>query len=116
MTFFLASIYWQRASSITKGLLREAMALKSKLSRLFTAPNRAALIRRSTHAPLPFDQFQLRQTKQILHIVLVFSGALFRQFFIIGEEGRQAQLFQMMMQEEFGGLAHGAASSARRFM
>ena len=109
MTFSLASIYWQRASSITKGLLREAMALKSKLSRLFTAPN-------PPFAALPFDQFQLRQTKQILHMVLVFSGALFRQFFIIGEEGRQAQLFQMMMQEEFGGLAHGAASSARRFM
>jgi len=38
MTFSLASIYWQRASSITKGFLREAMALKSKLSKLFTAP------------------------------------------------------------------------------
>ena len=32
-------------------------------------------------------------------MVLVFSGALFRQFFIIGEEGRQVQLFQMMMQD-----------------
>ena len=92
------------------------MALKSKLSRLFTAPNRAALIRRSIMRRSRSISSSSDRRSRYCTWSLFFSGALFRQFFIIGEEGRQAQLFQMMMQEEFGGLAHGAASSARRFM
>jgi hypothetical protein len=41
-------MYSERANSSTRALLREGMAVKSKLSRLFTAGNFASLIRRST--------------------------------------------------------------------
>ena len=43
-----AGTYSERASSSTRVLLSDGMAAKSKLSRLFTAGNRASLIRRST--------------------------------------------------------------------
>ena len=41
-------MYSQRANSITMALFGDGMAGKSKLSKLFTAGNRAARIRRST--------------------------------------------------------------------
>jgi hypothetical protein len=48
MTFPRRLTYSERASSSTKVWLGEGMAVKSKLSRLFTAGNLASLIRRST--------------------------------------------------------------------
>ena len=48
MTFSLCWTYSHRASSITKALFTEGMAEKSRVSRLFTAGNRAARVRRST--------------------------------------------------------------------
>ena len=48
MTFSRRWMYSHRASSITRDLFTEGMAGKSKVSRLLTAGNRAARIRRST--------------------------------------------------------------------
>ena len=48
MMFSRRVTYSERASSSTRVLLSDAMAAKSKLSRLFTAGNFASLIRRST--------------------------------------------------------------------
>ena len=48
MMFSRRSTYSERASSMTSALLRLGKAAKSKLSRLFTVGNLAALIRRST--------------------------------------------------------------------
>jgi hypothetical protein len=48
MMFSRRSTYSQRASSITSALFKDGSAAKSKLSRLFTVGNFAALMRRST--------------------------------------------------------------------
>src|SRR5271163_3083001 len=48
ITFSRRAMYSQRASSSTNVLLIEGIAVKSKLSRLFTVGNRASLMRRST--------------------------------------------------------------------
>src|SRR6266705_2188512 len=48
ITFSRRAMYSQRASSRTNVLLSEGIAVKSKLSRLFTVGNRAPLMRRST--------------------------------------------------------------------
>ena len=48
MTFSLRSMYSHRANSNTRGLLREGMARKSKVSRLLVVGKWAALILRST--------------------------------------------------------------------
>ena len=48
MMFSRRATYSERASSSTRVLLSDGMAAKSKLSKLFTAGNRASLIRRST--------------------------------------------------------------------
>ena len=48
MTFSRRWMYSHRASSITRDLFSDGMAGKSMVSRLFTAGNRAARIRRST--------------------------------------------------------------------
>ena len=50
MTFSRRWMYSQRASSSTRDLFSDGMAGKSKVSRLFTAGNRAARMRRSTRA------------------------------------------------------------------
>jgi hypothetical protein len=48
ITFSRRSTYSERASSITSALFKSGNAAKSKLSRLFTVGNLAALMRRST--------------------------------------------------------------------
>src|SRR3984893_18396432 len=48
ITLSRATIYSQRASSRTSGLLSDGMAVKSKVSKLFTAGKRGARMRRST--------------------------------------------------------------------
>ena len=45
------------------------MAVKSNVSRLFTAGNRAARMRRSTSAALAVDQLQLDQPQQIARMI-----------------------------------------------
>ena len=48
MIFSRCWMYSQRVNSITRDLFTEGMAANSKVSRLLTAGNRAARIRRST--------------------------------------------------------------------
>ena len=48
MIFSRRCTYSQRASSSTRDLFTEGMAVQSKVSRLLTAGNRAARVRRST--------------------------------------------------------------------
>ena len=78
MTFSRRWMYSQRASSITSALFTEGMAVKSKVSRLLTAGNRAARIRRSTMRWLAVDEFQFGQPEQVLGVVHTFGGALGR--------------------------------------
>src|SRR6201996_4415130 len=68
MTFSRRVMYSQRASSRTKLLLSEGIAVKSKLSRLFTVGNRASFAALDC-PPFPLDQFQFGQAQQVAGVV-----------------------------------------------
>ncbi len=96
MTFSRRATYSERASSSTRVLLSEGMAVKSKLSRLLTAGNLASLIRRSTLRRSRFDHLQFRQSQQVTGMVDSFGGALAGQLVVLAQEGRQPQCLQVM--------------------
>ena len=87
MIFSRRSTYSHRANSRTSILLSDAMALKSKLSRLLTAGNLACLSDPPLdHAALTVDQFQLGQTDKIPHMVGALGGALAGQLVVFAQE------------------------------
>ena len=49
------------------------MAAKSKVSKLFTAGNRAARMRRSTVASFTIDQFQFDQPQKVSGMIDAFA-------------------------------------------
>src|SRR5438270_12815445 len=86
-------MYSQRASSRTNILLSEGIAVKSKLSRLFTVGNRASLMRRSIDA---------------------LGGALLGELVVFAQERRQLKRFEVMGEQQLRRLAHDAPASRPR--
>ena len=98
MIFSRRWMYSHRASSITRDLFTEGMAVKSKVSRLLTAGNRAARIPPPHHALVAVDEFQLGQPQQVLGMVHTFGGALGRHLPVFPEEAGRLQLLQVVFQ------------------
>src|SRR6516225_8698185 len=105
MMFSRRSMYSERASSMTRALFNDGSAAKSKLSRLLTAGNLAALMRRSTM----LYQLQLGQPQQIAGIIGALGGALACQLVVLAQERRQLERLEVMRQENLRGVGHAAA-------
>jgi hypothetical protein len=86
-------------------LLSDGMAAKSKLSRLFTAGNRASLIRRST----------MRRSRSIssssakADVIEALGGALPSELVVFAQECRQLERLQVMSEQQLGRIGHDAA-------
>ena len=105
MMFWYLSMYSQRASSSTSGLLSDGIALKSKLIRcpavvcLQTMRGEAlcgwklrGLDAPLDHPALALDQLKFTEPQQILDMILLLSSTLLRKFGILAQECWQAQL------------------------
>ena len=101
----------ERASSSTSVLLSDGNAMKSKLSRLLTVGNFAALIRRSTIRRSRSISSSLGQPQQITRMVDALGGALAGHLVVLAQERRQLQRLQVMGQQDLRGVAHAAISA-----
>jgi hypothetical protein len=106
------SIHSQRASSSTCILLSFGMAVKSKLSRLLTTGNLAALMRRSTMRRSRSISLQLDKPGEVADMIDAFGGALPGQLLVLAQEGRQLQRLEMMGEQDLGCFGAHAASPA----
>jgi hypothetical protein len=97
---------------MTRGLLSDAMTLKSKLSRLLVVGNFAAFAALD-HPAFALDQLQLAEPQEILHMILALGRALPCKFGVFGLEGGQAELLEMMLQQHLRCVGHAAAPGIR---
>ena len=58
-------------------------------------------------------QLQLTEPQQILHMILVLRRALSGLLVVLAVEGRQAQLLEMMLQQDLWRVGHTAAPDIR---
>ena len=65
------------------------------------------------HPTLTLDQLQLAKAQQILHMILVLGSALPGQLGVFGKEGRQAELLEIVLQQDFRRIGHDAAPAIR---
>ena len=73
------------------------MVVKSNVSKLFTAGNRAARIRRSTVPALTVDQFKLDQALQVTRMIDTGLGAFPGHLFILTQHRRQLQVIRSVL-------------------
>src|SRR6516164_4979495 len=106
IAFSRRAMYSPRASSRTNVLLSEGIAVKSKLSRLFTVGNRASRMRRSTIRRSRVDQFEFGQAQQIAGMVDAFGGALPGELVIFAQERRQLERLEVMGEQKLRRVAH----------
>ncbi len=110
-----ATIYSQRASSRTSGLLSDAIAVKSNVPKLFTAGKcaRAGKFTQPAgtwlrayppldHAALPVNQFQLGKPQKIAGMIEPVMRRLGGDFLIFTQKGWQFELAQMMREQHLG--------------
>jgi hypothetical protein len=90
--------------------LSEAIAVKSKLSRLLTVGLPDAAL---DHSPFPVDQFEFGQAQQIAGMVDVLGGALLRELVIFAQERRQLERFEVMGEQKLRRVAHDVAPTRR---
>ena len=61
----------------------------------------------------PFNHLQLSQTQQVARIVDLLARALARQLVVLAQEGRQAEGFQVVGEQNLRRIAHDAAPAIR---
>ena len=94
-------------------MFRLGIALKSKLSRLLTAGNRAALIPTLDHPALAVDELQLHEAGEKADVVQAFGRALTGQLLIFPQEGRQLERLEVVGEQDLGGVGHAASPETR---
>ena len=52
------------------------------------------------HALVAVDEFQFRETQQVVRVVHILGGALGGQLAVLPEEGGQPQFLEVMLQEQ----------------
>jgi len=65
------------------------------------------------HPALPINHFQFDQPSEEPDMILPLGGALTGQLGVFPKEGRQLQCLEVMRQQEFGGVRHGASADTR---
>jgi len=65
------------------------------------------------HAALAVDQFKLGQPGQITDMIHALRGTDARELVVFAQEGRQAQGFEMVGQEQFWCIGHAPPPSSR---
>ena len=60
------------------------------------------------HPSFALDQLQFAEPQQILHMIFVLGRALPGQLVVFAVEGRQAQLLEMMLQQDLWRIGHAA--------
>ncbi len=65
------------------------------------------------HPSLAIDQFQFYQAGQELDMVQALGGALARDLLILAQERRELQPFEVVLQQDLGGMGHSAVSGIR---
>ena len=98
-TFSRRSRYSERASSSTRRVFNDGIARNSKVSRLFTTGNVAALMRRSVGPLLAVEQLQLAEAEQVAWTVQAFLGAVPGHFVVLAQKGGQAQGLEMGVEQ-----------------
>ena len=61
------------------------------------------------HPAFALDQFQFTEPQQVVNMILVLRRALPGLLVVLAVEGRQAQLLEMMLQQDLRGIGHAAA-------
>src|SRR5215471_209578 len=113
IAFSRRAMYSPRASSRTNVLLSEGIAMKSKLSRLFTVGNRASWDAALDHPLFPVDQFEFGQTQQVAGMVDALGGTLLGKFVVFAQEGRQLERLEVMGEQKLRRVTHDAAPASR---
>ena len=93
-------------------MLSDAIALKSKLSRLFDGGEPGLSDPPLDHPAFAVDQFQLAQANKIAHVIGAFGGALPGQLVVLAQEGRQLQGLEVMGQQHLRRI--GQANTSHR--
>ena len=103
------------------GLLSEGIAVKSNVSKLFTAGKRAARMRRSTMRRSRSMSSSSTRRRRIADMIVALARGLGGDLFVFPQHGRQLELAEMMGEQNprrrwrFGGSRrHHAASLDRR--
>src|SRR5215470_13683671 len=96
IAFSRRAMYSPRASSRTNVLLSEGLAVKSKLSRLFTVGNRASRMRRSTIRRSRSISSSSARRSKIAKMVDSLGGALLGELVIFAQERRQLERLEVM--------------------
>src|SRR5215217_1236502 len=113
MIFSCRRMYSQRASSRTSILFRLGIAKKSNVSKLFTTGNRASRIRRSTARCSRSSSFSSPRPVPA-RVIDTLAGTGLGELVVFPQDRRQAQLFEVMREQDLrcgGGGAHAAASA-----
>ena len=107
-------MYSQRASSSTSILFRDGMAVKSKLSRLFTAGEPRIADAALDQASFLIQQFELGQPEQVARMIdAVGRAPLPGQFIVLPQKRRQLQLFQVVGEQNLGRGRHATPPVVR---
>jgi hypothetical protein len=106
-------MYSQRASSRTKVLLSERIAVKSKLSRLFTVAKPRLLDAALDHPTFALDQLEFGQAQQVAWVIDALGGALLRELVVFAQEGRQLERLEMMGEQQLRRIAHDPTPASR---
>ena len=109
MTFSRRVAYSERASSRTRVLLSEGIAVKSKLSRLLTAGEPRFLDPTLHHASLSIDQLQFDEAQEKADMVETLGSALPSKLLILAQERRQLERLQVMTEQKLGRIGHDDA-------
>ena len=75
------------------------MAVKSKVSRLFTAVEPGLLDAPLDDTPFPVDQFQFDQAQQIAGMIDAVARAFTGDLVVFAQHRRQLQLLEMMAEQ-----------------
>ena len=65
------------------------------------------------HPAFPLDQLELAEPQQVLDMVLAFGRALPGKFGVLGLEGGQLELPEMVLEQHLGRVAHAAVPVMR---
>lgn len=65
------------------------------------------------HPAFPLDQLELAEPQQVLDMILALRSALPGKLGVLGLEGGQPELPEMMLEQHLGRVAHGAFPDIR---
>ena len=114
MTFSRREMNSQRASSSTCFFIQRRQGVEVKAVERFVGREPRRLDAPINHPGFAIEQLQLNQPGKIADMIRVLGGALAGQLLMLAQHRRQLQLFEMMAEQDLGGVfsrAHAVSNA-----